>query len=188
MGNQPSLPQQQQQQQQQQQNSSSCDISEMTMEDNDQLHHLKPLVKQLSDCTTASSVQDLLSSSTSQKSPGRRQQKQQQRPTIFDLVAKHTSTTPAALNNNNKCKPQGGDGVNVASKEVVNPWKKSNRSMQDQANHNLHVICMVLAYARALEQTLKTNTILEPIAAKEVVAMGLTLNLKPKSRRPYPAE
>jgi hypothetical protein len=149
MGNQPSLPQQQ--------HSSSCDVSEVTMDDDHP--HFKPLVKQLSDCTTVSSVQELLS--TPKKGSG---------PTIFDLVAKHAS--PVA---------QKRRHVGAASKKVSN-------SMQDQASHNIHLICMVLAYARVLEQTRKQNAIFEPIAAKKVVAMGLTLELKPKSRRPYPAE
>jgi len=124
----------------------------------------KPLVvRQFSESTAASSVQDLVMPS----SPSKRKD-----PPVLDVIAKH-----------------GSPPSQPASKEKPDRNKNKRNTMKDQAHLNIIVICMVLAYTRMLDES-ENICHVEPVLAKTIVDMGSNSQnyLKPKIGRPYPAD
>jgi hypothetical protein len=146
-----------------------------------------PIVRQISDCTTAtaSSVQDIVMMSPGKCSNG---------PTIFNIAAKHIGSTRIKLPNAPTISTTSTSTTFfTTTRSIITPIMNlpvdlSKIAMQDLANHNLFLICMVFAYARVLDET-NTNTTSETqMHAKNIVAMGSKLDLKPNAGRPYPSE
>ena len=141
-----------------------------------------PIVRQISDITTAtaSSVQDIVMTSPGKCSNG---------PTIFNIAAKHIGSTRIKVPN----APTTSTSIAASPNYFTTPVNNllvdlSKVAMQDLANHNLFLICMVLAYARALDETNTNTTSGKQMFAKKIVSMGLKLDLKPNAGRPYPSE